>query len=152
MKTCTVCGNKVQNIGGHIIRGKSKEWVCRECLKKANVSVMQFGFQNITPGQIMARINGNEIIDNHTQASEPQDIPQENFAQTQDAVVEQNNAGGLRCPRCKSTEMQIISDVEGKGASFTKICLCGICGLAGAGKTTTTHYWVCKKCGNKFKM
>lgn len=65
--------------------------------------------------------------------------------------VQANNNSGMRCPKCQSNNLQIVSDVKGKGASATKICLCGICGLAGTGKTTTTHYWVCQNCGNKFK-
>lgn len=62
----------------------------------------------------------------------------------------------MKCPRCQSENLEILSNVEGstKGASLFKICLCGICGLAGTGKgkTTTTHFWVCKDCGNKFKV
>lgn len=64
---------------------------------------------------------------------------------------QQATNGGVCCPKCYSNNLQIISDVKGKGASATKICLCGICDLAGTGKTTTTHYWVCQNCGNKFK-
>lgn len=62
------------------------------------------------------------------------------------------DAGGVRCPACGSTNLQIISDVQGKGAKFWKLCLCGFLGLCGTGKTTTTHYWVCKNCGKKFKV
>lgn len=66
--------------------------------------------------------------------------------------VYQNNVGGIRCPRCKSNNLQAISDTHGKGASFWKLCCCGLLGLCGTGKTTTDHYWVCQNCGNKFKM
>lgn len=58
----------------------------------------------------------------------------------------------MKCPKCGSENLETISDVKGKGASFWKLCCCGLLGLCGAGKTTTTHYWVCKDCGNKFKM
>lgn len=58
----------------------------------------------------------------------------------------------VRCPRCGSSDLEVISDVQGKGASFWKLCCCGLLGLCGTGKTTTTHYWVCKSCGNKFKV
>ena len=57
----------------------------------------------------------------------------------------------MKCPKCGNEDLELISDVKGKGASFWILCMCGICGLAGTGKTTTTHYWVCKKCGHKFK-
>ena len=58
----------------------------------------------------------------------------------------------LRCPKCNSTNLQVVSEVTGKGAKLWKLCLCGLCGLAGAGKTTTTNFWVCQDCGKKFKM
>lgn len=62
------------------------------------------------------------------------------------------SADGVKCPKCGSTDLEIVSDVQGEGAKFWKLCLCGLLGLCGAGKTTTTHYWVCKHCGNKFKI
>lgn len=67
-------------------------------------------------------------------------------------VTVEGNKGGIKCPRCGSNDLQAVSDVKGKGASFWKLCCCGLLGLCGTGKTTTTHYWVCGKCGNKFKM
>ena len=63
-----------------------------------------------------------------------------------------NDSNGIKCPKCGGTDLQAISDVEGKGADGCKICMCGLLGLCGAGKTKTTHYWVCSTCGNKFKM
>ena len=59
---------------------------------------------------------------------------------------------GVKCPRCGGNNLQAISDTHGKGASFWKLCCCGILGLCGTGKTKTEHYWVCQSCGNKFKM
>lgn len=63
-----------------------------------------------------------------------------------------NNNNGVKCPKCGSFNLQAISDVQGKGASFWKLCFCGLLGLCGTGKTKTTHYWVCGNCGNKFKI
>lgn len=63
-----------------------------------------------------------------------------------------SQANGVRCPRCGSPNLQVVSDVKGEGAKLWKLCLCGFLGLCGAGKTTTTHYWVCNSCGNKFKV
>lgn len=62
------------------------------------------------------------------------------------------SANRLKCPRCGSPNLQAISDTHGKGASFWKLCFCGLLGLCGTGKTQTDHYWVCQSCGNKFKM
>ena len=66
--------------------------------------------------------------------------------------VSMNIVHSLRCPKCGSTNLQAISDTHGKGASFWKLCFCGLLGLCGTGKTKTDHYWVCSSCGNKFKM
>lgn len=76
------------------------------------------------------------------------------------------------CPECGSKNLQYLSETEysttvkTKGYSGTKGCLgffllggplgmlCGNCG-SGKSKTTvnarTTHAWICKDCGNKFK-
>lgn len=72
--------------------------------------------------------------------------------QPQVIIQQAQNTGGVKCPRCGSNNLQAISDVKGKGASFWKLCFCGILGLCGTGKTKTEHYWVCGNCGNKFKM
>ena len=75
--------------------------------------------------------------------------------QPQTVVINTDNAAknkGVKCPRCRSNNLQVVSDVEGKGAKFWKLCLCGFLGLCGTGKTKTTHYWVCQNCGHKFKV
>lgn len=46
----------------------------------------------------------------------------------------------------------VINEVHSKGAKFWKLCLCGFLRLCGTGKTTNEQYWVCKNCGNKFKV
>ena len=60
--------------------------------------------------------------------------------------------GGVRCPRCGSTNLQAINEVNGKGVSALKLCLCGLFGLCGAGKPKNQQFWVCQNCGNKFKL
>lgn len=57
----------------------------------------------------------------------------------------------VKCPKCGSTNLQVYNEVVGKGVSGTKVCLFGICGLCGAGKTKNVQYWICKNCGYKFK-
>lgn len=79
-------------------------------------------------------------------------IPNSNLQQGVNQSQQQATNGGVCCPKCYSNNLQIISDVKGKGVSATNLCLCGLLGLAGAGKTKTTHYWVCQNCGNKFKV
>jgi|InofroStandDraft_1065614.scaffolds.fasta_scaffold91308_2 hypothetical protein len=66
--------------------------------------------------------------------------------------INMNNGPSVKCPKCGSSNLQAISDVKGKGASFWKLCFCGLLGLCGTGKTKTEHYWACQSCGNKFKM
>lgn len=73
-------------------------------------------------------------------------------APAQPINVNMNNGSSVKCPKCGSSNLQAISDTHGKGASFWKLCFCGLLGLCGAGKTKTDHYWVCQSCGNKFKM
>ncbi|OUP50533.1 hypothetical protein B5F18_02505 [Lachnoclostridium sp. An181] len=63
-----------------------------------------------------------------------------------------NEEGKVCCPNCGGTNLQAITDTHGKGVKAWKVCLFGICGLCGAGKTQTDHYWVCSDCGHKFKM
>ncbi len=75
-------------------------------------------------------------------------------------VVAQSS--GLHCPRCGSHDILPVSEVSTKGKDFNAsdaccgFLLCGplglLCGATGKGKqTTTTTYWMCKGCGNKFQ-
>lgn len=58
----------------------------------------------------------------------------------------------MRCPKCGNEhDMRTITEVKGKGVSGLKLCLCGLFGLCGAGKTTSSTFWLCPNCGNKFK-
>ena len=73
------------------------------------------------------------------------------------------NSTGIHCPRCGSYDIMPVSEVSTKGKDFdagNACCgylLCGPLGLlfgaTGKGKqTTTTTYWMCKGCGNKFQL
>ena len=89
------------------------------------------------------------------------------------------NKGGIKCIKCGSTDLQVIADVKGQGASGENMCLgsslctisslptclcCGPCctpfasilgalfGMDGAGEVRTEHLWVCKNCGTKFRV
>lgn len=73
-------------------------------------------------------------------------------APVQPINVNMSSGPSVKCPKCHSSNLQAISDTHGKGASFWKLCFCGLLGLCGTGKTQTDHYWVCQSCGNKFKM
>jgi len=71
------------------------------------------------------------------------------------------------CPKCKSENVQAVSQVEttsqtkgfgcckgGLGAIiFGPIgWLCGLCGMGKGKSTTSTNVlWVCNNCGNKFR-
>lgn len=70
----------------------------------------------------------------------------------------------MKCPKCGQEDCQVISEFNSstQGFGFGKGCLgvlclgpvgllCGLCGM-GKGKSSTTHYWVCNHCGNKFKL
>ena len=73
------------------------------------------------------------------------------------------NGEGLKCPYCGSSELTTVSEnyTTGKDFNASNACcgylLCGPIGLLfGADKKGkqqhTNNFWVCKKCGNKFKM
>lgn len=68
----------------------------------------------------------------------------------------------MKCPKCGEDNSQIINEVKTTGKDFSagKGC-CGyiiagpigiLCGACGSGKKTVNkQYWVCNKCGNKWK-
>lgn len=69
---------------------------------------------------------------------------------------------GIRCPRCGSCDIVPVSEVSTQGKDFNAgdaccgYLLCDPLGLlfgaTGKGKqVTTTTYWMCKNCGNKFQ-
>ena len=67
MSVCSVCGRTVNNFAGNIVRGKSGEWVCAECLKKSGIGVFKFSNTFITSDQVQSLINKrNGIQDNFT--------------------------------------------------------------------------------------
>ena len=81
---------------------------------------------------------------------------------TENKSVSQKKTG-FGCPHCGSNDLQTISETTSKGKDFkadNACCgwmLCGpiglLCGTLGKGKQiNTTTYWVCKNCGNKFKV
>lgn len=86
----------------------------------------------------------------------------------QDSLAKREAKGGIRCVKCGSSDLQVVSDVRGEGISGGDMCLgsilgsvlcCGLgtilgalCGMSGAGETHTRHLWVCKNCGTKFKL
>ncbi len=68
----------------------------------------------------------------------------------------------MECPKCGSTNLQVITETSTKGKDFSagKGCLGTIilgpigllCGACGKGKQVKTkNYWVCSECGHKFK-
>lgn len=72
-------------------------------------------------------------------------------------------SGGVKCPSCGSTDLTTVSDTHTTGKDFnsSNACcgylLCGPLGLLfGVDKKGkqqhTDNFWVCKNCGNKFKM
>jgi hypothetical protein len=69
----------------------------------------------------------------------------------------------MKCPKCKSEECSVITETTTKGKDYSagKGCLGAmlfgyiglLCGACGKGKEIrNTHYWVCHKCGHKWKM
>ena len=79
---------------------------------------------------------------------------------------EQLSAGDVFCPKCRSTNLTTTQETEtnvsgggydlGSGCCGTILLgpiglLCGMCGSGVKSKSTTRHYWICGKCGHKFR-
>ena len=63
--TCAVCKNELDMGVTRIVRTKGKDWVCRECLKKANLTVISS--QGLTASEIGSMIeNGSDNISHNT--------------------------------------------------------------------------------------
>lgn len=70
-----------------------------------------------------------------------------------------NGFDTIICPNCGSKNNSFFSNTQKAGFSAGDAC-CGyillgpigvLCGAFGANSTTTTEYWVCNSCGNKFE-
>ena len=70
-------------------------------------------------------------------------------------------SGGIKCPACGSTDLTTITESHTTGRDFNSsdaccgYLLCGPLGLLMRVKGKQQHtdaFWVCKNCGNKFKM
>lgn len=102
MSICSVCGKKVKNFGGKIILGASKEWVCKDCLKKANIGVMKFSMQHITSEQITAMIHGDTAAKNEVQIKRNAKISNKRFKKTVTCRTcgAEISPRAKRCPHC----------------------------------------------------
>lgn len=68
----------------------------------------------------------------------------------------------MECPKCGNTNLQAVTESTSTGKDFSagKGC-CGaillgpigiLCGACGKGRQiNSTTYWLCSKCGHKFK-
>lgn len=79
-----------------------------------------------------------------------------------------HNDMGIKCPNCFSNDLQIItrvtsSGIDGQNAALWGGLTCLLCGpvcglfsslwnLNGSNATRTDAFWVCKHCGNKFRV
>lgn len=61
MNVCPVCGKSISAFSGNAVKGKSGQWVCKECLKKANVGVFKFSNTFITSDQIKSLIDAQNV-------------------------------------------------------------------------------------------
>lgn len=61
-RICEVCGKERGFFTNEMVRGQSGQEVCKECLKKANISVARFGFERIYASEIRDKIQNNVPI------------------------------------------------------------------------------------------
>ena len=72
--TCAVCKNELDMGVTRIVRTKGKDWVCRECLKKANLTVTSS--QGLTASEISSMIdNGSDNTSNNALAKQIDNNP-----------------------------------------------------------------------------
>lgn len=65
----------------------------------------------------------------------------------------------MRCPKCNSDRINLVSNVTTKGYSNNKAAagcfFCGLpgllFGLCGSGKQQISEFWICNNCGTKFQ-
>ena len=67
------------------------------------------------------------------------------------------------CPKCQHNTCEVINEIQSNGKDFSAgKGICGalvfgpigvLCGACGKGReVSSTNYWLCKNCGNKFKV
>lgn len=67
----------------------------------------------------------------------------------------------MKCPKCGYEDCKIVAQTEHSGGDYS-LCdgICGtlllgplgsLCGWSDDRETTVDAYWVCKRCGYKFK-
>lgn len=103
-------------------------------------------------------LNSSQPLNNHVNSVGNQQIENAQMNNTYNS----SNAGGFRCPKCGGVNCTPIVETSTSGKDFSagKGC-CGavllgpigiLCGACGKGKqVTSTTYWMCGNCGNKFQ-
>ena len=147
------------NVGRNILTFKSKQ---KRWGKNATFTAIVNEDDNVIELKTKYNTNGEYIVE---YADNKPHIP--TFSNLDDATKMSSASNtqkqlGFTCPCCGSNDILPVSEVSTKGKDFNAsdaccgFLLCGPIGLlfgaTGKGKqTTTTTYWLCKGCGNKFK-
>ena len=112
---------------------------CKECggANKPNVKYCEFC--------------GKELV-------EPE-AKKETVVQKQEIIIKKEEDDDVvKCPKCGSKQVEFVTQTKTKGVSGSKAC-CGwvllgplgaICGMSGAGKSSSKTIRKCKKCGYEF--
>ena len=106
--------------------------------------------------------SGNFVVSYADNTPHFSNVRNNNNALTANNTTADEQPSGILCCRCGSSNLFPVSETTTKGKDFNVgDALCGaillgplglLCGATGKGKqTTTTTYWLCKNCGNKFK-
>lgn len=158
-------------IGKHTIYFRSK---MKKFGKNANFTAVVNQDDEIVELQTRFDANGNYVVkyaDNKPHI--PTFISSINKTHESELIIDTNKVSaekqltgqtalGFCCPKCGSDNLVIIAETSTKGKDFDvgNAC-CGLllfgpigalCGAMGKGKeTSSTTYWLCKGCGNKFR-
>lgn len=147
------------DVGTHLLTFKSK---MKRVGKDATFTVNVSEESEIVPLKAGFAFSGDFIVDYADNKPHLPPVNNLNGGAPANTRPPLRNNSAICCRRCRSTNIVPISEVTTKGKDFradNACCgymLCGPLGLlfgaTGKGKqTTTTTYWICKNCGNKFK-
>ena len=85
--TCAICKNELDMGVTRIVKTKGKHWVCRDCLKRANISVMSAQGKNIEEISAKIHVNSNYNVTTHSNKPFTQKINTNNNIKINNSIL-----------------------------------------------------------------